>query len=152
MDPALRNSTWVCIAISLFNNFTGQTLICMYSTTIFEDITILGSRSRFDTKTENNFVGYASVIGAILSYYSVAFFKRKTLFVGGHFLMGTLLLMAGYYITTLKHDLSLLCICTYIIIFQMTTGSLFFIYVSEVAASDSVLGLCIFTQQFCTTL
>ena len=142
----MRNSTWICIAIALFNNFTGQSLICMYSTAIFEDINILGSKSRFDIKTENNFIGYASMIGAILSYYSVAFFKRKTLFVGGHFLMGSLLFMSGYYITTLKHDLCLLCICTYIIIFQMTTGSLFYIYVSEVVSSDAVLGLCIFTM------
>lgn len=34
----------------------------------------------------------------------------------------------------------------------MTTGSLFYIYVSEVVSSDAVLGLCIFTMQFCTTL
>lgn len=71
----------------------------MYSTAIFEDINILGSRSRFDIKTENNFIGYCACIGAILSYYSVAFFKRKTLFVGGHFIMGALLFMSGYYIT-----------------------------------------------------
>lgn len=117
----------------------------MYSTAIFEDVTIMGSKSRFDVKTENNFLGYAAVIGAILSYYSVSFFKRKTLFVGGHFIMGALLLMSGYYIHTLKHDLCLLCILIYIMIFQMTTGSLLFIYVSEVVSSDSVMGLCIFT-------
>ena len=112
----------------------------------------MGSRSKFDIKMENNFIGYAACVGAILSYYSVAWFKRKTLFVGGHFVMGALLLMSGYYITQLKHDLVLLCVCTYIIIFQMTTGSLFFIYVSEVVSSDAVMGLCIFTMQFCTTL
>lgn len=112
----------------------------------------MGSHSRFDIKTENNFIGYSACIGAILSYYSVAFFKRKTLFVGGHFVMGALLLMSGYYTTFLKHDLVLLCVCTFIIIFQMTTGSLFFIYVSEVASSDAVMGLCIFAQQFSTTV
>jgi hypothetical protein len=100
MDPASRNATWTCIAIALFNNFTGQSLICIYSTNIFEDINMLGSHSRFDIKTENNFIGYSACIGAILSYYSVAFFKRKTLFVGGHFIMGALLLMSGYYITS----------------------------------------------------
>ena len=117
----------------------------MYSTAIFEDVTIMGSKSRYDIKTENNFLGYAAVIGAILSYYSVSFFKRKTLFVGGHFIMGALLLMSGYYIHTLKHDLCLLCILIYVMIFQMTTGALLFIYVSEVVSSDSVMGLCIFT-------
>jgi hypothetical protein len=89
----------------------------MYSSHIFEDITMMGSRSRFSINTENNFLGYASVVGAILSYYSVSFFKRKTLFVGGHFIMGVLLMMAGYYIHTLKHDLCLLCIILYIITF-----------------------------------
>ena len=117
MDPEIRNASWTCIAIALFNNFTGQSLICIYSTNIFENINNMGSRSKFDIKMENNFIGYAACVGAILSYYSVAFFKRKTLFVGGHFIMGALLLMSGYYITQLKHDLVLLCVCTYIIIF-----------------------------------
>jgi len=34
----------------------------------------------------------------------------------------------------------------------MSIGSMFFIYVSEVVSSDSVMGLCIFTIQFCMTL
>lgn len=142
----MRHASWICIIIALFNNLSGQGIICTFSTAIFERVQSLGARSRFDIKMENNMIGYAAVVGAILSYYSISLFSRKSLFVGGHFLMGVLLILSGFYIDTMKHDLLLLCICVYVIVFQLTTGSAFFIYVSEVVASDAVMGMCIFTQ------
>lgn len=70
-NPEMRNSSWVCILISLFNNLSGQGLICTFSTAIFERVISMGIRSRFDIKMENNMIGYAAVIGAILSYYTI---------------------------------------------------------------------------------
>jgi hypothetical protein len=49
-------------------------------------------------KEDAYFLGLAGLIGAILSFYSVAIFSRRTLFIGGHFFMGVLLLMSAYFI------------------------------------------------------
>jgi len=147
-DPSMRNSSYICIAISLFNNLTGQSLICMYSTAIFEGLASKGSLSHYVVKQENNFIGWAAVVGAVCSYYTVSWMTRRALFVGGHFIMAVLMLMCGLYCDQKKHDLVLLCICLFVFVFQCTQGSAIFIYIAEVVSSDSVMGLCLFTLMF----
>lgn len=37
-----------------------------------------------------------AVIGAMLSYFTVSYFSRRVLFIGGHFIMGVLMFLTGY--------------------------------------------------------
>jgi len=120
----------------------------MYSTSIFETMTGHGAYSRYIVKQENNFIGYSAVLGSVISYFTVAMFTRRALFVGGHFIMCILMFMCGFYIDQKRHDSALLCICLFILIFQCTQGSAMFIYVAEVVSSDSVMGMCLFTLMF----
>ena len=113
----MRGSSFICIAISLFNNLTGQSLICMYSTIIFEIMNSKGSVSHYYVKQENNFIGWAAVIGAVTSYFTVQWLTRRALFVGGHFFMAVLMLMCGLYCDQKKHDSVLLCICMFVFVF-----------------------------------
>ena len=130
----------------------GQALICAFSTSIFESITRTGSKSHFLIKQENNFLGFSAFFGAILSYYSVSLLTRRAVLVGGHFLMSVLLLLCGHFITIKRHDYVLGCICGFVMLHQLATGTLMYIYVAEVVTSDSVMGLCLFTMQFGMTL
>lgn len=43
-------------------------------------------------------------------------------------------------------------IVIFIVVFQCTQGSGFWIYVSEIISSDSVMGVCLFIQMLCMTL
>jgi hypothetical protein len=61
-------------------------------------MTSKGAISRYQVKQENNFIGYAAVAGALLSVFSVSTFSRRTLFIGGHFLMGILMFLCGFYV------------------------------------------------------
>lgn len=111
-------------------------------------MTSKGAISRYQVKEENNYIGYAAVIGAILSMFTVSYFTRRALFIGGHFFMGCLMFLTGYYVTRKHHDDALACICLFILLFQCTQGSGIFVYISEVCESDSVMGICLFILMF----
>jgi hypothetical protein len=140
------------LALAIFSNLSGQSVICIYSTAIFEIMTSKGAVSRYMIKQENNFIGYAAVMGALLSYFTVSYFSRRALFIGGHFCLCVLLFMTGNYVENKHHDHALACILVYIIVFQCTTGSAIFIYIAEICDSDSVMGLCLFVLMFGLTL
>jgi len=80
-------------------------------------MTSKGAYSRYIIKQENSFIGYAAVVGAILSYFSVSYFNRRTLFIGGHFLMCCLMFMTGIYVEGKHHDHALATILLFIIVF-----------------------------------
>ena len=92
------------------------------------------------------------MIGACLSYFSITLLSRRALFIGGHFIMCVLMFLTGFYVDMKKHDLALVCILLFIIVFQCTQGTAIFIYISEIVSSDSVMGLCLFTMMFGLTV
>jgi len=96
-------------------------------------------------------VGFASLLGAILSYYSIAIFSRRAVFIGGHFFMGVLLVMSGYYIRINQPELVLLSFCTFVVIYQSTQGSGLFVYVSEIVVNEVAYGLALFTLMLTMT-
>jgi hypothetical protein len=116
-DPNKRNASYICLAISIFNNFSGQSAICMFSQQIFEGLTSQGAYSRYTVKQENSFIGYAAVIGAVLSYFSVNYLTRRVLFCGGHFIMAVLLFLSGFYIDMKLHDMTLTCVLVFVVVF-----------------------------------
>ena len=78
--------------------------------------------------------------------------SRRTLFVGGHFVMCALLFLMANYVEQKLHDHTLVCILIFILVFQMTQGSALFVYIAEVSDSDSIPGLCLFILMFGMTL
>lgn len=49
-DKNQRGSSFICLALSIFNNLSGQSVICIYSTAIFEMMTSRGAISRYQVK------------------------------------------------------------------------------------------------------
>jgi len=127
-------------------------VICIYSTAIFEMMTSKGAISKYQVKQENSFIGYVAVVGAFVSYWSVSMLTRRTLFCGGHFIMGILMFLTSFYVRNLNHDNALICILLFIALFQCTQGSAIFVYIAEVCESDSVMGICLFITMFGLTL
>ena len=98
-SPNQRNASWLSVFLAAFNNLSGIGIISIYATSIFESIlSNHKDKSRMTAKEDAYFLGLAGLIGAILSFYSVAIFSRRKLFIGGHFFMGVLLLMSAYFI------------------------------------------------------
>ena len=113
----MRNSSWISITIAFFNQFTGIGVVNMFAVTIFYNIHKLGALSRLSQKQETYYIGLTGIIGAILSYYSIGWFSRKAIFVGGHFFMGLFLFICGYLIDQRLEDLTLISLCLFVISF-----------------------------------
>lgn len=60
--------------------------------------------------------------------------------------MSILLFMVAYFIDIKYSDGVLMSLCVFIIVYQASQGTAFWIYVPEVVSSDSVMGICLFTQ------
>ena len=102
-DPNIRGSAWMAIFTAIFNIFSGISIVTVYAIIIFEKLIqpngqLKSKPARLTSKQDSYFVGFAGFLGAILSYYSIAIFSRRAIFIGGHFFMGILLVMSGYYI------------------------------------------------------
>ena len=110
----------MCLIVSLFNNLSGIGIINIYATYIFETILKRGAVSKLTAKQDTYFIGGATLLGAMLSYYSIAIFSRRAIFIGGHFMMGALLMLTGYFIQQKQAELVLLTLSCHIIIYQAT--------------------------------
>ena len=111
-----------------------------------------GKNVRLTSKQDSYFVGFASLLGAILSYYSVAIFSRRSIFIGGHFFMGVLMIMSGYYIHINQPELVLLSFCTFVVVYQASQGSCLWIYVAEIVVNEVAMGLALFTLMLAMTI
>lgn len=143
-DPNMRRASWVSIFVAFFNQWSGIGIVSVYCIAIFEDIHKLGAPSRLNEKQESQCIGLSCLIGSILSYFTVGLFSRRAIFMGGHFFMGIFLFIIGYLIRIRQAESALLFICLFILAFQTTQGSAFWIYVAEIINSDSVMGACLF--------
>ena len=148
-SPEMRGSSWACIAISISNNLSGIGIVCLYSTTIFGNMTKNGALATFNIQQENNFVGMACTAGAFVSFTVISSFSRRAIFIGGHFSCAALNFIIAYFAMHKQHDMVLYGICLEFFLFNASLGSVFWIYLSEIAQSDSVMGLC---QFLCMTM
>lgn len=155
-DPNLRGSTWMAIWVSVFNILSGVSIVTVYAIIIFEKLLnggqFKGKAARLTSKQDSYFVGFASLTGAILSYYSIAIFSRRAIFIGGHFFMGVLLVMSGYYIHINQPELVLLTFCSFVVIYQASQGSCMFIYVAEIVVNEVAMGLSLFSLMLTMTI
>jgi hypothetical protein len=136
----------MCVVIAFFNNMTGIGIINIFSTTIFENVHKGQSLRTLSLKQENYYIGLSGLVGAILSLWTIRYLSRRAIFIGGHLIMAVLLFAVAYYIDVKRSELVLINLCAFIIVYQATQGSAFWIYVAEIVSSDSVMGICLFCQ------
>lgn len=105
------------IVIAFFNNMSGIGIINIFSTAIFENIMNKGSVSSLSVKQENYLIGLSGLVGAIISFWSCTYLTRRTIFIGGHFLMSMCLFLVAYFIDTKKSDYVLIALCFFIVLY-----------------------------------
>ena len=75
---------------------SGINILNVYAPTIFDNIRkSTGAKGGLSTEQDVYFVGAAGFVGAVLANFTVAYFSRRTLFIGGHALMGVFLATVG---------------------------------------------------------
>ena len=141
---------------SVFNILSGVSIVTVYAIIIFEKLLNngqpKGKAARLTSNQDSYFVGFASLTGAILSYYSIAIFSRRAIFIGGHFFMGVLLMTSGYYIHINQPELVLLSFCSFVVVYQASQGSCMFIYVAEIVVNEVAMGLSLFSLMLAMTI
>ena len=143
-DPRYSMATWICISLAVFNQMSGINIINIYAATIFTNILETGGSMFVDIPTAGIFVGASGFVGAFISNFTVYFGSRRAVFIGGHFCMLVFLLTTAIGIHFSNGNISLLCICLFIISFQASNGAAFWCYTTEVG-QDAAMGLCLFT-------
>jgi hypothetical protein len=86
-------------------------------------------------------IGICNFVGSIIAIFPVRFFGRKTLVLAGHSVMGPFLILVGVFAVLEYNTLALVMILLFLLTYQMTDGSITYLYVSEVVV-DSALGFC----------
>ena len=119
---------------------SGINIINSYSSNIFDEIAKKGAVSALTPSQQNLYIGLSGFTGAAFAGMTVSALSRRMIFIGGHVVMGFLLFLVALFIDLGDPNLTLMCICLFIVVFQCTNGGGFFLYVSEIA-SDTALGL-----------
>jgi len=142
--------------VALFNVCSGVCFITVYAIIIFEKLlkneTMILKPMHLTSKQDSYFVGFASLLGAIISYYSIAIFSRRAIFIGGHFIMGVLLCISGYYIHLNQPELVLLSFCSFVVVYQATQGSCMYIYIAEIVVNELAMGLALLCMMLTMTV
>lgn len=154
-DPNLRKSTWMAIWVAVSNIISGICLVNGFVILIFDKLNGFnqahGKLVRYTSKQDSYIVGFANIIGAIASYYTIKTFSRRVIFIGGHFIMGAVLIVSGYFVYIDQPELVLFGFCTFVAVYQSTQGSCLFIYVAEIVVNEIAMGLALFSLMLAMT-
>lgn len=116
-DKKYKLSTYICILLAVANQMTGINITNIYAATIFKNIVDSGGYMFISVPTAGIFVGLSGFLGALNSNFTVYFLSRRAVFIGGHFFMLIFLFLTGIFIHFKNGNMSLLCICLYIVSF-----------------------------------
>ena len=122
---------------------SGINIINIYALLIFKNIEDSGAQMPLSPKTMTYFIGASGFIGAYLGNFTVKLFSRRGLLINSHLVMAIFLSLVGFNVQQSSALWSLVFMCSFIVLFQTSNGSVFFVYCAECLV-DSVLGFCVF--------
>ena len=114
----------------------------LYSSQIFAEEN--GSNSMFGPKRGTFAIGFAGIIGCMLSIFTIKRYKRKTIMVCSQLMFAFLHSLVG--ISCLQKDnfLMLVGIFLFVLVYLNTSGPLAWVYAAE-TTTDAGLSFCLFT-------
>ncbi len=86
-------------------------------------------------------IGFATFCGALGAMFPGRYFGRRTLVFSGHCVMGLVLILVGVFNYLNSNNAALAMILLFLVTYQLTDGSIAYLYVSEVVV-DNALGFC----------
>ena len=79
-DKRYQVSTYVCIAIAVFDVMAGITIVNIYAATIFENIVKEGGTMFVRVPTAGIFIGVSGFIGAFFQLYCLLFQSKRSFY------------------------------------------------------------------------
>ena len=146
-DKTYRSSTYIVMLLATFFQLSGMNIISVYSSQIFKSMQDNGIKLHFSIQTANWTIGVAGFLAAINATIAFRLLSRRTIYIFGHLFQGLFLLSTFIFIKTQKPLGALFSICLFIVSFQVSAGTVYFLYVAEVC-TDKGMGIAGFTQMF----
>jgi hypothetical protein len=92
-DVDYRSATWVSIYINIAFNISGVVFINIYTLKVFKDIVKNGGKLIATPADIVPYIGFSNVLGCILSKFTIGYFLRRTIFIGGLIIMAIFLIL-----------------------------------------------------------
>lgn len=136
-DERFRRISWVNFVAMIFHELTAINVVLSYSTTILENI--FGKDTEgFNARDGSYMIGLFNFLGAFMSIATMSFFGRRTLFLFGHMGMFTVYVLMGFF-TLYDYDMMVLVMmCTFLLVYQNTSGPCAWAYASETCCDVSL--------------
>jgi maltodextrin utilization protein YvdJ len=112
-----RGSTIMALLLAIFNQMSGINIIVSYTTNIFNEIKLKGAVSSLTLQQQSQFIGLSGFTGALLAAISVGLLSRRVVFILGHALIGTFLILVGIFINVGSPNGALVSMCLCMISF-----------------------------------
>ena len=132
-------ATWFCVAFIIFGQLTGVNAIMWYSNSVIK--LMHNNGGGITPRMGTIMIGLAGFFGALIAIFPARYFGRKTLVCVGHCVMGVFLVLVGFFAFKSYNNTALAFIMLFLVTYQMTDGSITYLYVAEVV-SDGALGFC----------
>ncbi len=123
----------------IFGQFTGVNAIMWYSNSILSEMHQEGGV--ITPRIGTVMIGLATFMGALMAMFPARYFGRRTLVLTGHCLMTVFLVTVGVLSYNKLNDAALAMIMLFLMTYQLSDGSITYLYVSEVV-EDNALGFC----------
>ncbi len=125
--------------ITIFSELTGFQAIMLYSNTIFSGI-FSGSNGTLTARQGTYMIASVNFFASFVSIITVRLAGRRTLLLGGHFIVALCHLMIGLFII-LESSTGVICMtCVFMFVYQNTCEPVGQIYQTEIC-SDIALGV-----------
>lgn len=138
-DERYVRASWISLMIIVFSELTGFQAIMLYSNIIFSGI--LGANgSSISPRQGTYIIAAVNFCASFLSIWTVRVAGRRTLLLGGHFLIALCHLLIGLFIIMGQGWGVIMMTCVFMFIYQNTCEPVGQIYVTE-TCSDIALGV-----------
>jgi hypothetical protein len=133
------------------NAMTAVNVINIYALIILQDISDKGGTSIFAPKEQTNIIGFMSPVGAFSAFFTVSYFKRRTLFISCHFLIGVCYILQCVFIEKVMDTIVVVFMSLTIILFQVSQGSGIWAYLAEIG-NVQMFGTALLVMNLFTTI
>ena len=101
------------------------------------------STAPINVQSGNFWLSISRTFGAFFSLIPFRYLPRRPIFLAGHILMGICLALSYEFVRNGQPDMVVLLLCCFMIAFQSSMGSGFFMYIAEVGTEPAMgLSLC----------
>ena len=132
-----------CIVSAVFNQLTGINAVNIYSSTIV-------AQSGFNVNLGVMLISLANVVGAFLAPFESKFVPVRKILIYGQFIMAVFLACVAIF-SNINSTAVLIFIFMFILTYQLSIGSYYFVYVSQVT-NETQNSVTVFALWFCVLI